>query len=419
MKIFMAISLLLIFGFVKTQPVIPEILSIYPAYLCPFLCNWSNCVVHVPFGVCIQDHVDRDIKFHAAFGEDCIYQDNKTGWNKLEVISRTGYEQQRSLRLGWRTNQTPPQEFEIGLYAHISNNIESVNMDFQPSLGLGNYYWYYLRMAWHGMYARAGDNSYCIKRKIFEPGVDWSTDFIQGAYKEHCPGHIMHINVDDGDWDAGNDEFWLEGDNKGFCNSIFYSDDDFTVQADNSITAPLPNTNDDTGAPYTTIESGANVTFIAGTEIILKKGFDVQPGAIFNAVIGTSNNMTNLFPPGFQLISKNYLEPETLYKELGIDEEESENKEEFLNFEEYQQPSHNSLSIFPNPHPGIFAIEWNDPSITEYSLEVINSIGCLVYERKNVLPGITEIDISSQPKGIYFIRIQAGDKIYSEKMIYQ
>jgi len=79
----------------------------------------------------------------------------------------------------------------------------------------------------------------------------------------------------------------------------------------------------------------------------------------------------------------------------------------------------NDCSIFPNPHPGIFKIQWDDESLSHYSIEVINSMGSLVYERKNVLPGITEIDISTQPKGIYFVRLQAGEKVITEKVVYQ
>ncbi|MEZ5197839.1 MAG: hypothetical protein R2764_16060 [Bacteroidales bacterium] len=132
MKSIITTLLLFVFSFAKTQPIIPEIISIYPPYLCPLLCNWSNCQPHLPFGALSQQNVDRDIKFKAAFGKDCLYKDSKTGWNKLEVIRRAFYQQERSLRLGWRTNQTT-EEFEIGLYAHIDGKIESVNMDFQPT----------------------------------------------------------------------------------------------------------------------------------------------------------------------------------------------------------------------------------------------------------------------------------------------
>ncbi len=78
-----------------------------------------------------------------------------------------------------------------------------------------------------------------------------------------------------------------------------------------------------------------------------------------------------------------------------------------------------SLKIYPNPHPGIFSIEWNDANYSEYSIEVFNMIGKPVYTKQHAQPGITQVDISDQAKGIYFVQLQAGDNVVTEKVVYQ
>jgi hypothetical protein len=273
-------------------------------------------------------------------------------------------------------------------------------------------------MAWHGMYARAGDNSYCIKRKIFEPEVSYITDFIQGAYKEHCPDHVMHINVTAGYWDAGLSDYWDDGANKGFCNSIFYSGENFTVHADGFITAPLPNTNSSTGSPYTIIESGANVTFIAGEDIILKKGFEVQAGATYYGIVtkdkGVLDTVTNLFPPVNSNTSKKYMDyNETLYKNLEGNYEDPEN------YSGYQQSGFNTITIYPNPNPGIFNVEINDSNNNNFTIEVSDMMGTRVYFSEHLQAGIIQIDITGSAKGIYFVKIQAGDQTFTKKVLYR
>ncbi|MCD4665325.1 MAG: T9SS type A sorting domain-containing protein, partial [Bacteroidales bacterium] len=77
------------------------------------------------------------------------------------------------------------------------------------------------------------------------------------------------------------------------------------------------------------------------------------------------------------------------------------------------------IKIYPNPNPGIFNIELYEEGILEFSVEVLNSMGKAVYEKQNIPTGKTQINITSQPKGIYFIKVQAGEKVYTEKVIYK
>ena len=406
MKTIIIILFLFTFNFARTQ-VVPEVIQIFPWYMCPIMCNWSNCSVHMPFYYKTQSNVDRNVKFKATFHKTCFSLDGNVGWNKLQKIEQTASDK-NNLRLGWRTDQTN-EVFEVGLYAHIDGKIESVRLDYHPPLGPTEFNWYYLRMAWHGMYARAGDNSYCIKRKIFEPGVEYLTDFIQGAYREPCPNWIMGIVVNLAAWDL-NSDYWKEGENKGFCNSIFYSEEYYTVLADNSITAPLVNTNN--GEKYTIIEAGADVSFIARKKIILDKGFTVKPGAHFVAMItgenGVLDTISNLFPPKS---IKDSLLNQTCYK-YEIDEAE-------LDIDDLQPPIDKYIYIYPNPSPGTFNIELYDKDISGFTVEVTDMMGTRVYYKNNIEAGITEVDIKNEAKGIYFVKIQAGNKVWLEKVVYR
>ncbi len=80
-----------------------------------------------------------------------------------------------------------------------------------------------------------------------------------------------------------------------------------------------------------------------------------------------------------------------------------------INNNEY---SKDLFSIYPNPSTGKFNIEFsNQQQIT--SVEIYNLLGESVFQKQNT----NEIDLSSAAKGIYFVKVYAGEKIYTEKII--
>ena len=80
-----------------------------------------------------------------------------------------------------------------------------------------------------------------------------------------------------------------------------------------------------------------------------------------------------------------------------------------INNNEY---SKNLFSIYPNPSTGKFNIVFsNQQQIT--SVEIYNLFGESVFQKQNT----NEIDLSSAAKGIYFVKVYAGEKIYTEKII--
>jgi len=70
------------------------------------------------------------------------------------------------------------------------------------------------------------------------------------------------------------------------------------------------------------------------------------------------------------------------------------------------------LRIFPNPSTGIFTIEETG------SIEIYNVIGEKIHFQK-LIPGKTEINLTGQPNGIYFVKLEMNNKIISEKLIIQ
>ncbi len=72
------------------------------------------------------------------------------------------------------------------------------------------------------------------------------------------------------------------------------------------------------------------------------------------------------------------------------------------------------LSVFPNPTNNILHIK-SSALEEEYTVSVINSIGQNIANYHN----ITLIDLGSFPIGLYFIKIQSGNKVFNKKIIKQ
>ena len=75
-------------------------------------------------------------------------------------------------------------------------------------------------------------------------------------------------------------------------------------------------------------------------------------------------------------------------------------------------PEYQNISVFPNPSDGLFFIELENRDLV-FPVEVYNSTG------KNIM-NVTgsQIDLSSYPQGIYFIRFFDKNKIlYSQKLL--
>ena len=76
------------------------------------------------------------------------------------------------------------------------------------------------------------------------------------------------------------------------------------------------------------------------------------------------------------------------------------------------QHSANNIRIYPNPTTGTFNIDGIDKNV---NITIFNAFGEEIYHNKLELP--SKLDLSTQPKGIYFISIETDNTLFFEKLV--
>lgn len=79
------------------------------------------------------------------------------------------------------------------------------------------------------------------------------------------------------------------------------------------------------------------------------------------------------------------------------------------------------LTVYPNPSTGVFVLE-GEPSLDVLRIHVYNSLGQEVLPVREVASAThwtEQIDLSSQPSGIYHLRISDGRGTVSRKLVIQ
>jgi hypothetical protein len=78
--------------------------------------------------------------------------------------------------------------------------------------------------------------------------------------------------------------------------------------------------------------------------------------------------------------------------------------------------NNNLISIFPNPSNGKFQIKSIGTDVRK--LEIYDGLGKVIYSNSKINgQESNEVDLSTYPKGIYFVKIFDGVKIYMEKIV--
>lgn len=72
--------------------------------------------------------------------------------------------------------------------------------------------------------------------------------------------------------------------------------------------------------------------------------------------------------------------------------------------------------ISPNPNNGIFNLQLKENATGE--VFVYNNLGQQIHQQV-LRSSNSQIDLSSQPKGIYFVKVQSADKMYAKKIVVQ
>ncbi len=92
-----------------------------------------------------------------------------------------------------------------------------------------------------------------------------------------------------------------------------------------------------------------------------------------------------------------------------------------LNEKQSQFKNHKKrITLFPNPtQTGLFTLRFNDGVSKSYSVEVRNTTGNTVFRQDDVHDNAIAVDIRNKPKGLYIVKVTAGNKVFTEKVIVQ
>jgi hypothetical protein len=199
-----------------------------------------------------------------------------------------------------------------------------------------------------------------------------------------------------------------------------------TIEAGNMVVDNMLHA--DYNDPIGTTPENANVTMRAGKKIVLKSGFKVEHGAYFHAyiepfscsggVITKAGSGLYSGSPMFTLTdslycAENYLKNrnESFEKSEDILPEESEAADnEIIAVGELQ------INIFPNPNDGRFSISAVNYKNQALAVEVYNLTGTMVYMEK-ANSALFDMDLSGQPAGIYYVVINADEKVFKKKLV--
>ncbi len=85
-----------------------------------------------------------------------------------------------------------------------------------------------------------------------------------------------------------------------------------------------------------------------------------------------------------------------------------------INFSGTESYDSKNISVYPNPNNGNFKIDIGNKTMDQ--LKIYNSLGQVIYES---IGTSTDINLSTSPKGTYYIKLFSENKIYTKKFIIQ
>ena len=84
---------------------------------------------------------------------------------------------------------------------------------------------------------------------------------------------------------------------------------------------------------------------------------------------------------------------------------------------EYQIEKSENFKIYPNPSTGIFNLDVKELGIRNWNLKAMNVLGQVVYQSSNIQHSTINIDLSHQPKGVYFLQISSDKDMITRKVV--
>jgi hypothetical protein len=393
------------------------------------ICDGCNYCWPTSFPKKPKDGTGRRLKFKAHLYHNCWYDataEGIKGWNKLGKISFPDdgpgpgflWEDMYKLHCGWRMIKIEDEHFlGIGLFAHQNYEHIAHWLDTIP-FSSDAVIWVNLYLGPEVIAMTVGDKSIGLKQipDYLPPWWDQHSSlkktFFFGGTKP-AP-HKMEMRFSDIHYDKPGFGDWFNSRNYMIWNlSEFLEDDIFAFHAYRQIEGSVKDEGTVTSIPEgmerqsCIINDGADITFVAGERILLHKGFHVKPGGKFHAIIGTKDLYDKLVKD--KSINNSFAEPETLEPDFKGSEITDMGNDGFNLNPVFQ--------IYPNPNPGLFTLHFNDGENAGFEVEITNMVGNVVYKNKNMQAGNMAIDIRERPKGIYFVKVVAGGKVYTEKVV--
>lgn len=75
------------------------------------------------------------------------------------------------------------------------------------------------------------------------------------------------------------------------------------------------------------------------------------------------------------------------------------------------------VNVYPNPNEGVFNVSINSATINEYAVTITDMLGRVVESHTGLPNGEFNFDLSNQPNGMYFVRVNSGDAVTSLKLV--
>ncbi len=148
-----------------------------------------------------------------------------------------------------------------------------------------------------------------------------------------------------------------------------------------------------------TVKTGGNATFISGGNIVLQPATTVENGGYLRASITTN--------AGYCLLTKSM---------LTINEEEL--PKEMITMEMKEASA--LFTVSPNPATSAFTLEVFDFEAAQtIQVEIYSMMGERVIQTSVIGQKQYKFDVTDWPKGVYIVRVMAGNKMGVEKLIKQ
>lgn len=77
------------------------------------------------------------------------------------------------------------------------------------------------------------------------------------------------------------------------------------------------------------------------------------------------------------------------------------------------------VQVYPNPSNGVFYVEVQETDLMQIEFKVVNLIGKTIKKETLEANQRLRIDLQNQPKGVYFVHLQAGNEIYMKRIVIQ